>query len=84
MRPTAEEIARVEAAYQKSLFKLVGLGLFIVACCGGAVVVRKMFGLPSAFLSVVFIVALLLFSPDIFRFMVLRNKRQSLREDDSS
>jgi hypothetical protein len=84
MRPTAEEIAVVEAAYRKALFKLVGLGVFIVACCAAAVVVRKMFGLPSAFLSVVFIVALLLFSPDIFRFMVLRNKLQSLREDDST
>jgi hypothetical protein len=78
------ELAAAEAAYRRAMFKLIGLGIFIAVCCVTAVAVRKMFGLPSALLSVVFIVALLLFSPDIFRFMVLRDKVQRLRQDHSS
>ena len=79
-----DELASVEAAYRRAVFKMIGLGIFVGGCCFGAVIVRKMFGLPPALLSVVFIAALLLFSPDIFRFMVLRNKVQRLREENSS
>ena len=82
MRPTEEEIAHVEAAYRKAQFKLVFVLIFIGACCLGATVARQMMGLPPALLSAVLIVALLLFSPEIFRFMRLRNQLQSLREND--
>ena len=57
---------------------------FVVVCCVGAAVARQVMGLPPALLSAVLIVALLLFSPDIFRFMVLRNKVLRLRAELSS
>ena len=77
-----DEVAALEAAYRKALFKLIFHLIFVVVCCLGAAVLRQIMGLPPAFLSAVLIVALLLFSPDIFRFMVLRNKVKSRREDD--
>lgn len=82
MPPTAEEIAAIEKAYRRALFKVIANGAFLVICCVGAVVVRKMFGWPPAFLSVVLVLALVLFSPEIYRFMVLRHKVQSLREEE--
>ena len=44
--------------------------------------IRKAFGLPPAFLTIVIVLALVLFSPEIFRFMVLRAKVQRLRAGD--
>ena len=82
MPPSAEELASVERAYRRALFKLVINLVFLVVCCIGATVARQMFGLPPAFLSVVLVLALVLFSPEIFRFMVLRNKLRSLREEE--
>ena len=84
MRPTEDEIEAVEAAYRKSLYKVVGHLVFIVVCCVAAAMLRQVMGLPPAFLSAVLIVALLLFSGDIFLFFRLRNKLQRLREEDSS
>ncbi|MEN9813281.1 MAG: hypothetical protein RL479_1967 [Verrucomicrobiota bacterium] len=42
----------------------------------------KSFGLPPAFLTIVLVLALVLFSPEIFRFMVLRAKVQRIRAQD--
>lgn len=79
-----DEIASLQAAYRRALFKLVFHLIFIVICCLIAAFLRQAMGLPPAFLSAVLIVALLLFSPDIFRFLVLRNKVNSLPKDNSS
>lgn len=79
-----DEIAATERAYRKAMFKLIlNLG-FILLCCIAATGLRTMFGLPPALLSAVLIVALLLFSPEIFRFLTLRNKLQRLREERDS
>ena len=79
-----DEVNALKTAYRRALFKVIFHLVFVVICCIGAAVLRQVMGLPPALLSAVLIVALLLFSPDIFRFMVLRNKVNSLREDDSS
>ena len=84
MPATEDELAAAEAAYRKAQFKVLLHLAFIVICCVGAAVARQVMGLPPALLSAVLIVALLLFSPDIFRFMVLRNKVQRLRAELSS
>ncbi len=84
MTSTEDELAAAEAAYRQALFKVLLHLVFIVGCCVVAAVLRQVMGLPPALLSAVLIVALLLFSPDIFRFMVLRNKVQRLREKNSS
>jgi hypothetical protein len=84
MMPTDEEIAAAEAAYRRATFKLLFHLGFVVVCCLVAAGVRGAFGLPPAFLSAVLIVALLLFSPEIFRFMVLRNNVQRLRQQRDS
>lgn len=84
MSPTEQETAALEAAYRKSLFTVLGHLVFVVVCCGGALVLRRMFGLPPAFLSVVFLVALVLFGGDIFRFLRLRYRVQRRRLDHPS
>jgi ABC-type transport system involved in cytochrome bd biosynthesis fused ATPase/permease subunit len=80
MRPTDEEIAALEATYRRAMFKLIFIFAFIVACCVVAAVARQAMGLPPALLSAVLIIALLLFSPEIFRFLRLRNQLQRLRD----
>ena len=73
-----EEMETTLRAYRKARLKLfVNLG-FVIACCVAASGLRGAFGLPPAFLSVVLIAAILLFSPEIFRFMRLRNELQRL------
>jgi len=73
-----EEIETTLRAYRKARIKLfINLG-FVIACCVAASGLRGAFGLPPAFLSVVLIAAILLFSPEIFRFMRLRNELQRL------
>ena len=73
-----EEIATTLRAYRRARIKLfINLG-FLIACCVAASGLRGAFGLPPAFLSVVLIAAILLFSPEIFRFMRLRNELQRL------
>ena len=73
-----EEIETTLRAYRKARIKLfINLG-FVIACCVAASGLRGTFGLPPAFLSVVLIAAILLFSPEIFRFMRLRNELQRL------
>ena len=62
-----EEIETTLRAYRKARIKLfINLG-FVIACCVAASGLRGAFGLPPAFLSVVLIAAILLFSPEIFR-----------------
>jgi membrane protein YdbS with pleckstrin-like domain len=82
MSATEEEIAQVEKAYRRATFKLLINLAFLVACCIGAMVVRNMVGLPPAFLTVVLVLALVLFSPEIWRFMVLRHKVRALRGEE--
>jgi hypothetical protein len=73
-----EEMETTLRAYRKARLKLfIHLG-FVIACCIAASGLRGAFGLPPAFLSVVLIAAILLFSPEIFRFMRLRNELQRL------
>ena len=73
-----EEIETTLRAYRRARIKLfINLG-FVIACCVAASGLRGAFGLPPAFLSVVLIAAILLFSPEIFRFMRLRNELQRL------
>jgi hypothetical protein len=84
MADADDELATTERAYRKAMFKLIFHLGFVVICCLAAAGLRGMFGLPPAFLSAVLIVALLLFSPDIFRFMVLRNKLQRLRAEQDT
>jgi ABC-type transport system involved in cytochrome bd biosynthesis fused ATPase/permease subunit len=79
-----DEIAATERAYRKAMIKLIVTLGFILLCCIVATGLRGMFGLPPALLSAVLIVALLLFSPEIFRFLTLRNKLQHLRQERDS
>jgi hypothetical protein len=75
------ELARLEAAYRKSRWTIIGHGIFLFLCCLVAIVVRRMAGLPPALLTGVFIVALLLFGGDFFRFVNTRRRLQRLREE---
>jgi hypothetical protein len=78
MNDLDDQIAETLQAYRKARLRLfINLG-FVIACCVGASGLRGAFGLPPAFLSVVLIAAILLFSPEIFRFMRLKNEMQHL------
>ena len=78
MNDLDDQIAETLQAYRKARLRLfINLG-FVIACCAGASGLRGAFGLPPAFLSVVLIAAILLFSPEIFRFMRLKNELQRL------
>ena len=78
MNDLDDQIAETQRAYRKARLRLfINLG-FVIACCIAASGLRGAFGLPPAFLSVVLIAAILLFSPEIFRFMRLKNEMQRL------
>jgi hypothetical protein len=74
-----EEIARMEAAYRRAKFTLIGHALFLGLCCAAGVLLRRGFGQPPIFLAVVFIVALLVFGGDIMKFLYCRNELRRLR-----
>ncbi|MSU50628.1 MAG: hypothetical protein EXS37_16330 [Opitutus sp.] len=82
--PEHETLAKVEAAYRKSLWTIIGHGVFFVACCAVAVIARRMFKMPPALLTVVFFVALLLFGGDLWRFVSCRRRLRRLREENPS
>jgi hypothetical protein len=76
-----KEFAALEAAYRRSLFTILSHSIFLFVCCVAAVLLRRMFNMPPALLSTVFIVALLLFGADFVRFVNIRRKLQQARED---
>ena len=78
MKNLDDQIAETLQAYRKARLRLfINLG-FVIACCVAASGLRAAFGLPPAFLSVVLIATILLFSPEIFRFLRLKNELQRL------
>ena len=74
------ELATAEAAYRKILRTILGHSVFFIICCVLAIVLRRMFKLPPALLTVAFIVALLLFGGDLIRFISCRSRVRRLRE----
>lgn len=76
MPAAPETFATLHAAYRKSLFTIIGHGIFFVVCCAVAVIARRMFKMPPALLTVVFAVALVLFGGDLFRFLRHRRRLQ--------
>lgn len=81
--PSPEDPAAIVSAYRRARFVLICNGAFFLVCCVVAIVVRKMVGMPPAFLTVVFAVALLLFGSDIVRFLILRRKYRRVLETHS-
>ena len=75
-----EELATLEAAYRKSRRTVISHAIFFVLCCTFAIVLRRMFNMPPALLSVAFIVALILFGGDLLRFLSLRRQLRCRRE----
>jgi hypothetical protein len=75
------DLATLEVAYRRSRRTVIGHGVFFFICCTIAVVLRRMFNMPPALLTVVFIVALILFGGDILRFLSLRRRLRQMREE---
>ena len=75
------DLATLETAYRKSLRTIIGHAVFFVLCCVIAVVLRRMFNLPPALLSVAFIVALVLFGGDLLRFLSYRRRLREMRDN---
>lgn len=81
--PRVEEIhdlASLEAAYRKARFTIICHSVFFLGCCTLAIVARRMMKMPPAFLTVVFVVTLLLFGGDFLRFLSYRRRLRRLRE----
>jgi len=76
----AEDLATLEIAYRKIRWTIIGHAVFFVACCVIAVVARSMIKMPPALLTMVFLVALLLFGGDIWRFFSCRRRLRRARE----
>jgi putative Ca2+/H+ antiporter (TMEM165/GDT1 family) len=77
---TMTELATLEVAYRKSLWTVIGHAVFFVVCCTIAVILRRLFKMPPALLTVVFAVALVLFGGDIWRFFSYRRRLRRMRE----
>ena len=84
MPAATEDFATIHAAYRKSLFTIIGHGVFFVVCCAVAVIARRMFKMPPALLTVVFAVTLILFGGDLIRFLRHRRRLQLWREANPS
>ena len=75
-----EDPVALQIAYRKALWTIIGHGVFFVVCCVLAILLRRLFKLPPALLTVAFFVALLLFGGDLWRFVRCRRKLAKLRE----
>ena len=75
------DLATLEVAYRKSRRTVIGHAVFFVLCCTIAVVLRRMFKMPPALLTVVLIVALALFGGDILKFLSYRRQLRRMREE---
>ncbi|MGH7958980.1 MAG: hypothetical protein ACREH8_18495 [Opitutaceae bacterium] len=75
------ELAALEVAYRKSRRTIIGHAVFFVLCCTVAIILRRMFKMPPALLSVVFFVALILFGGDLLRFLSYRRRLRRTREN---
>ena len=79
-RDDLSDLASLEAAYRRAVFTLLGHAVFFAVCCVVAVTLRRLFKMPPALLTMVLIVALLLFGGDILRFMSYRRRLRRIRE----
>jgi hypothetical protein len=82
--PRPEEItdlATLQVAYRRALFTVLGHSVFFVVCCVFAIILRRMMNLPPALLSVAFVVALVLFAGDFWRFLAYRRRLRQLRDE---
>ncbi len=79
-----DDLATIERAYRKSLWTIIGHGVFFVFCCAVAILARRMIKMPPALLTMVFVVALLLFGGDIWRFLSNRRRLRRAREANLS
>lgn len=84
MPPPDADLATVEAAYRKTLWTILGHAAFFVGCCVVAIVLRKLFRLPPALLTVALLVALVLFGGDLVRFLSCRHRLRRLRAQRNS
>ena len=78
--PPVEGLADLEIAYRKSLWTIIGHGVFFLVCCAIAIIARRLFKMPPALLTMVLVVALLLFGGDLWRFLSYRRRLRRMRE----
>jgi cytochrome c biogenesis protein CcdA len=83
MAASDAELNAAEAAYHKILWTILGHTAFFVVCCVAAILLRRMFRLPPALLTVAFFVALFLFGGDFVRFISCRSRLRRLREQQN-
>ena len=77
------DLAKLEAAYRKALVTIISHTIFLVVCCVAAVLLRRLFKMPPALLTVAFVVALLVFGGDLVRFLSYRRQLRQRREENS-
>jgi hypothetical protein len=76
MSADPQNFVDLDRAYRAARFKVITHLIFVVVCCGGALILRRFFRLPPLMIGIVLIVALLVFAGDIMRFLRLRDQRR--------
>lgn len=83
MPAVTQNLAELEQAFRAARFKVIMHLVFVVVCCGAALILRRFFRLPPLMLGIVLIVALLVFAGDIMLFLRLRDQRRQLHAGPS-
>lgn len=78
MPAATQDLVELERAFRAARFKVITHLVFVVVCCGAALVLRRFFRLPPLMLGIVVIVALVVFAGDIMKFLRLRDLRRQL------
>jgi hypothetical protein len=81
MAAIPDDPAALLAAYRRSIWKMIGLGLFALICLALVFFARRAIKLPPAVLTLPLIAALILFGADLWRFARLRAAVQRMREN---
>jgi len=79
-----EEIAKMEQAYRRSKFVIIGHACFLAAACLLAVLVRRNLKLAPIFLFTALAAALLVFGKDLFKLFYCRHELRRLRRNRES
>lgn len=79
--PVAEDPEAVLHAYRKARRTMWGHAIFLLLCIILVSVARRIFGMPPQVVTMVIIVALIVFGRDIMTFFHLRSKLSRMRDD---
>jgi len=84
MTADREERSRIETAYRRARWVIIGHAIFLGVACLVAMLLRRAGGLPQIYLFTIVTVALMVFGGDIMKLLHYRNELRRLRDADPS